>query len=104
MSAQVVARLPGEPFVPESLDSQLDAAMTEFVSEERNCSVDVDAGKVTLSKIFDWFRKDFEEYPKPLGQGGGELIDYINRYRAAAQIPTNLEIKFASYDKSLNGQ
>ncbi len=98
-------RLPQEPFLPETLDQQLDAAMQEFVAEERNCKVDTDAGTVTLSKIFDWFRKDFEDYPKPLGEGGGELLDYVNRYRAPdAQIPAGLKIKFASYDKSLNKQ
>jgi hypothetical protein len=98
-------RLPREPFLPESLDEQLDAAMQEFVGEERNCLVDQESGTVTLSKIFDWFRSDFEEYPQPLGQGGGELLDYINRYRSAdAQIPADFKIKFARYDKSLNRQ
>jgi len=98
-------RLPREPFLPETLDAQLDEAIKEFVSEERNCSVDLEAATVTLSKILDWFRDDFENYPQPLGQGGGELIDYINRYRAPnAQIPTDLKIKFAAYDKTLNRQ
>ena len=98
-------RLPREPFLPETLDAQLDAAMKEFVGEERNCSVDADAKTVTLSKILDWFREDFEDYPQPLGQGGGDLIDYINRYRAPdAQIPTDFKIKFARYDKSHNRQ
>ena len=98
-------RLPRQPFLPETLDEQLEAAMTEFVAVERNCAVDEEAGTVTLSKIFDWFRKDFEDYPQPLGEGGGELLDYVNRYRAAdAQVPDDLKIKFASYDKSLNKQ
>jgi len=98
-------RLPREPFLPETLDAQLEAAMKEFVAEERNCQVDTAAGTVTLSRIFDWFRQDFEDFPQPLGQGGGELIDYINRYRSAdAQIPVDFKIKFANYDKSLNRQ
>jgi len=98
-------RLPREPFLAETLDDQLDAAMEEFVSEERNCSLDRAAGTVTLSKIFDWFRQDFEDFPQPLGQGGGELIDYINRYRSANdQIPADLKVMFSSYDKSLNRQ
>ena len=98
-------RLPREPFLPATLDEQLDAAMREFVSEERNCRIDRAAGTVTLSKIFDWFRKDFEDFPEPLGQGGGELLDYVNRYREPdAQIPPGLKIKFAAYDKSLNRQ
>ena len=98
-------RLPREPFLPETLDEQLDAAMREFVTEERNCSVDGNAGTVTLSKIFDWFRGDFESYEAKQGDGSGSLLDYINRYRSAdAQIPRDLKIKFLSYDKSLNRQ
>lgn len=98
-------RLPREPFLPQTLDEQLEASMREFVAAESNCSVDAEAGTVTLSKIFDWFREDFEGFPRPLGQGGGELIDYINRYRDAdAQIPSDLKIKFFPYDKRLNRQ
>ena len=98
-------RLPRESFLPETLDAQLDAAMREFVGEERNCRVDSSAGTVTLSKIFDWFRGDFEGYEAKQGDGTGELLDYINRYRSAdAQIPGGLKVKFSSYDKSLNRQ
>jgi hypothetical protein len=98
-------RLPQEPFLPATLDEQLEAAMEEFIGEERNCSVDNEARTVTLSKIFDWFRGDFEDYPRPLGEGGGDLLGYINRYRPAdAQISTDFKIEFATYDKSLNKQ
>lgn len=98
-------RLPREPFLPQTLDAQLEAAMVEFVGEERNCAVDTVAKTVTLSRIFDWFRDDFENYPKPLGEGGGTLLDYINRYRAPdAQIPADFEIEFGPYDKALNRQ
>ena len=98
-------RLPQQPFLPETLDEQLDAAMQEFVGEERNCSVDREAGTVTLSKIFDWFREDFESFEAKQPGSQGRLIDYINRYRSAnAQIPTDLKINFSTYDKSLNHQ
>jgi hypothetical protein len=98
-------RLPREPFLPASLDEQLDAAMREFVGEERNCRVDTEAGTVTLSKIFDWYRADFEDYEDRQAEGEGDLIDYINRYRSAeAQIPGDLEVEFARYDKRLNRQ
>jgi len=98
-------RLPREPFLPETLDKQLDAAMIEFVGQETNCLVDREAGTVTLSKIFDWFRQDFEDYEARRGDGNGGLIDYINRYRYAdAQVPSGLKVKFASYDKRLNRQ
>ena len=96
-------KLPRRAFDPATLNEQLDAEMARFVSEERNCKIDSDAGTVTLSKIFDWFRGDFEEYEDR--QGGGSLIDYINRYRPTdSPIPDGLEVEFFSYDKSLTRQ
>jgi hypothetical protein len=96
-------KLPRMAFVPERLDEQLEAEMTKFVNEERNCKIDDAAGTVTLSKIFDWFRKDFEEYEGE--HGGGGLREYINRYRAAdSQLSADLKLRFSKYDKRLNRQ
>ncbi|MGB5159905.1 MAG: DUF547 domain-containing protein, partial [Thermoanaerobaculia bacterium] len=96
-------KLPAEAFVPQRLDEQLDAEMTKFVNEERNCKIDAVAGTATLSKIFDWFREDFEEYEA--AHGGGGLREYINRYRPAdAQLNAELRLEFSKYDKSLNRQ
>lgn len=96
-------KLPSTAFEPDTLDVQLDTEMRKFVTEDRNCTIDQEAGTVTLSKIFDWFRSDFEEYEER--QGGGDLIDYINRYRPAdSQIPAGLKVEFFKYDKTLNNQ
>ncbi len=96
-------KLPADAFVPERLDEQLDDEMTKFVNEERNCKIDAAAGTATLSKIFDWFREDFEEYEA--AHGGGGLREYINRYRpAVSQLTADLKLGFSKYDKSLNRQ
>ncbi len=88
-------RLPRDAFDAESLDQQLDAAMAEFVGDERHCRVDPAKGVVFLSKIFDWFKSDFE----------GGLIDYVNRYRGPDdQIAGDLDVEFLPYDKGLNRQ
>ncbi len=103
-------RLPNEAFSIQPLASRLDSAMREFVADERHCRVDASARTVTLSKIFDWFAKDFltdvrshrgsvRGLPTPI------LLDYVNRYRASdAQIPRGYKIRFARYDKGLNRQ
>lgn len=96
-------RLPRRAFEPATLDAQLDAEMAKFVAEKRNCSIDTSTGHVTLSKIFDWFRGDFEEYESR--ESGGGLIDYINRYRPTDDpIPSGLKVDFSKYDKTLNRQ
>jgi hypothetical protein len=98
-------RLPRKAFEPTTLDAELDAAMREFVSEERNVAVDTAARRVTLSKIFDWFEGDFLAFEKKQGRENPNLVDYVNRYRAAdAQVPRELRVRFAEYDKSLNGR
>lgn len=98
-------RLPGEPFLAETLDQQLDEAMREFVAAERNCSVDLAAGTVTLSKIFDWFSGDFTSWLAAQGDDDGDLVDYVNQYRAEdAKVPDGLKVVFLKYDKGLNRQ
>jgi len=96
-------KLPAAAFLPERLDEQLDAEMTKFVREERNCKIDTAVGTATLSKIFDWFRGDFEDYET--AHGGGGLREYINRYRPAdSQLSADLKLEFSKYDKRLNRQ
>ncbi|MDA8016350.1 MAG: DUF547 domain-containing protein [Thermoanaerobaculia bacterium] len=98
-------RLPREPFLPETLDAQLDAAMREFVANPRNANVSSDGSKVSLSKIFDWFRGDFLDFERAQGRPDSTLVDYINRYRVESeQIPTGADVSFPAYDKRLNRQ
>lgn len=93
-------RLPRRAFEAEGLSETLNAAMTEFVNDERNCAIDRARRTVTLSKIFDWFADDF------VGERNdrdGALIDYVNRYRPReARIPPAYTVEFAKYDKRIN--
>jgi hypothetical protein len=97
-------RLPHEAFEGARLQSQLDAGMREFVADPRNVAVDVEAGTVTLSKIFDWFAEDFGA--KGGGRKKGEaLVAYVNRYLPEdRRIPAGLRVEFAQYDKGLNAR
>ena len=98
-------RLPREPFLGAILDKQLDAVMVEFAEDPRHVRLDAAAGKVHLSKIFDWFSKDFLDDERRLGNAGGTLIDAVNRYRRdQPPIPREYSVQFMDYDKSLNGQ
>lgn len=98
-------RLPRYAFEAATLDHQLDAAMREFVGEERNCSVDNGARTVHLSKIFSWFEADFLDYEREHGNREPRLIDYVNRYRANdAKVPRDYRVRFFAYDKGINQQ
>lgn len=98
-------RLPRVPFSPDTLDSELDEAMTEFVSSPRNVRVDEAARVVTLSKIFDWFKRDFLDFEAEQGVERPTVIDYVNRYRDSPRpIPRDYRVEFEKYDKRLNRQ
>lgn len=96
--------LPREAFVGPRLDEQLDLAMRRFVAEERNVRLAGD-GRVELSKIFDWFAKDFLEFERSKDAARPSLVGYVNRYRAVeARLPEDAAVRFIPYDKGINAQ
>ncbi len=98
-------KLPQKAFEPATLEAELDAEMREFVSESRNCSVETTRRQVKLSKIFDWFADDFLSYERRHGNANPNILDYVNRYRAAGQqIPRDFAVSYLEYDKGLNKQ
>ena len=54
-------RLPTTAFEPGRLETELNAAMAEFVSNEQHVRIDAASRTVYLSKIFDWYEDDFIE-------------------------------------------
>lgn len=58
--------LRNEAFVAERLDAQLDDAMRRFLSDRSRNRFDAGTGTLSVSKIFDWYRKDFERGHKGL--------------------------------------
>ncbi len=98
-------RLMRRAFDGATLQKDLAAAMTEFVADERNCRFDAATRTVRLSKIFDWFTRDFVGFEKAMGTSTPTVLDYVNRYRAQGErVPTDSRLKFFEYDKRLNRQ
>jgi len=96
-------RLPTTAFEPGQLERELNAAMTEFVSNEKNVRVDKAGRTVFLSKIFDWYREDYLADEREAGNAKPNLIDYVNRFRGdAPPIPRDYTVRFLDYDKTLN--
>ena len=79
--------------------------MTEFVESDRHLRVVQASRTAYLSKIFDWFSKDFLNYEKRQGNVSPSLIDYVNRYRGErSKISRDLKVRFLEYDKGINAQ
>lgn len=91
-------RLPREPFRPETLDAQLEAAAREFFSKERHLRIDHEKGEIWVSEILDFYTEDFTGNDDPQG-----LVFYVNRY-LADPVPVDYRVRFIRYDWTLNRQ
>ena len=84
-----------------NLDLQLDKKTIDFINDDSNIFIDIDAKTIHLSRIFKWFRKDFLK-------DQNTLIKYVLKYRSDVSkelrndLLTNYKIKFLKYDWSLN--
>lgn len=76
-----------QAFTPEKLNSQLQKQTRAFINSSSNS---ISADKIELSKIFDWYGKDF-----------GDLSAFIQKY-TQVEIAENVEISFQEYDWALN--
>ncbi|MHC4393983.1 MAG: DUF547 domain-containing protein, partial [Planctomycetota bacterium] len=102
-------QLSSEPYLPETLDAQLDAAARRFAKPPH---VRIDAGRKTveLSMIFKWFKDDFVSDARRLQLGTG-VLDWIAHYAPEAsrtQLDAarkgQFEIEYVEYDWTLNGE
>lgn len=99
--------LRNEAFVAERLDAQLDDAMRRFLSDRSRNRFDAGMGTLAVSKIFDWYRKDFER-----GHKGYDSLQTLFSHHAevlAATPQAQAEIRagryklaFLDYDWALN--
>jgi len=88
------------PFSAANLDAQLDDAMRRLLTDpDKGLRIDRDGKKLWLSRIFKWFREDFEP------QGG--VLEAAARYAAPAerrwleQHP-EARLRYLDYDWRLN--
>jgi hypothetical protein len=84
-------KLQNKAFYAENLKEQLTNATKEFLSDsERN---EISENDLKLSKIFQWFTKDFKQ--------NGSLIDFLNTY-SEIQISEKAKINYKDYNWDLN--
>jgi Protein of unknown function, DUF547 len=84
-------KLQNEAFTAEKLDAQLTKATKEFLADtNRN---EISENSIKISKIFDWFSKDFTK--------NGSLIDFLNLY-TEVNISPNAKKRYKDYNWALN--
>ncbi len=96
-----------EAFIAERLDRQLEDQMRRFLRDESRNRYNPKTGKLEVSKIFDWYREDFNRG----WMGYDSLQDFFANYAdLLADKPAHVdkiknrqvEITFLDYDWALN--
>ena len=84
-------KLQNEAFIAEKIDSQLSKATSVFLSDSSKNFIS--QNNLELSKIFQWFSKDFKQ--------NGSMIKFLNKY-SDIEISEHAKIKFKDYNWNLN--
>ena len=93
-------KLISEPYLAQTLDSQLQAAAEEFIQDKEKNTFQVDQGMIEVSPLFKWFKSDFETDAGNLRQ---YLFSIVPKELREFVRDENNEIEFGSYDWNLNG-
>lgn len=78
-------------FTAANVNETLDELAKNFINDKRHN--EISANQIKLSKIFQWFAKDFKE--------NGSLIDFLNQY-SEIKINKNARKSFKKYNWTLN--
>jgi len=98
-----------EAYRADRLNDQLEDAIRRFLSDRARNGYDASTKTLYLSRIFDWYSGDFG----PAAPNTSPALSYVIRYTDALADAEadrhyiragNAEIKFTSYDWSLNDQ
>lgn len=79
---------------PDSIEQQILAQTKKVFNDGNFIRVNDSAKAVEVSKIFDWYKKDFQKT-------GMDIIAYINQYRDK-KIPADYKVAYYEYDWNLN--
>lgn len=80
-----------EAFTSGKVDGQLDTLSRKFINDSKRNTITSE--RVDVSKIFNWFDKDFKTE--------GTLIDFLNTY-SDITISEKAKVRYRDYDWSLN--
>jgi hypothetical protein len=80
-----------EAFTAQNVDTQLDALAKQFVNDTQRNTITPE--RVRISKIFNWFSKDFKQ--------DGSLVDFLNKY-TNTPINSKAKVRYMDYNWELN--
>lgn len=94
-------KLRSEAYIADKLDQQLNDNAIAFINNPGKNALSPDRKTIEVSKIFDWFKKDFDKH-------SGSVQKYIAQFvvdgeLAEALAKESYRIKYLKYDWNLNG-
>ena len=92
--------LPRFAYTEENVQTTLEEETRKYINSERGTQIDSAENTLYLSKLFDWFRGDFD-------YKSGSVQNFIKPYlgeKALAFVEKNPRIKYLPYDWALNAQ
>lgn len=99
--------LRNEAYVADRLGGQLDDGLRRFLSDRSRNRFDAATGTLSVSRIFDWYRKDFEQGHK--GIASLQTVFAGHAEALASSVPAQSDIRagryrlaFLDYDWALN--
>ena len=98
-----------EAYTPENTERLLEEAARFFINKPRNLKINATRNRVTVSRIFKWYHKDFENYVRAsniAGTGNG-VLDYLKIYanesnRRALDALKKPRVDYFDYDWGIN--
>ena len=75
----------------DNVQANLEARAKAFVNNSAYNKIS--AGSIQISKIFEWYAKDFPE----------DIVSYLNRY-SNTKIDADAQVSYIEYDWTLNGK
>lgn len=96
--------LRGEAFRADALEEQLTEQVAAWLADTARNQVRPVSGKIRVSKIFDWFAKDFGKSDENVVRW---IADHVGDEGLAKELRSkagSLKVKYVSYDWGINAQ
>ncbi len=99
--------LRNEAFTPGRLDAQLDDGLSRFLSDPARNRFEADSGTLKVSRIFDWYRQDFERGQKGFDTLQAVFARHADQLAGTAEARASIRagryrLEFLPYDWALN--
>ena len=96
-----------EAFTGDKLEVQLEDGMRRFLSDRSRNRFDAASGRLQVSKIFDWYGKDFEQGHRGFSSLRATFARYADQLAATAEARARVRagdyrLEFLDYDWRLN--